>query len=570
MYPVSEEFLKALEGETVHHIRGTLTDVTGAQTEITDSLTGNIRTESQCVDDSMQFGFGGMYVGTMECSLDLPYSMKDALKGGKVVLEFGAEVSSGIEWIPLGEWNITDCPRDSGNKIRLSCSDNLSKLLVDTEARLQSFVGVISVKTLMKHVTELTGVEFAQTVEELQALTGFDLSTGFWATSYGATAWAEVKSIAQIIGGFAFANREGKIEFRRLDRTTPVLTIGADRRKNISLEEYTYTVRGVRYTDAQGYSVTYSIDGADESGAVNGFSDCLFVWETDEDTDSQYRYYLGKIAPNLQRVSFTPGTVDYYGNPALDVGDYIMITGGTAQHSGDVPFLICCNTWQFRAPQTLTACGFSEAGASGVSSGGSKESQQIRTVNITKSIVNVPLLDYPGELFSKEERTIARGGFSVRAQTCCYLEIGAVILGEDTENARISVYYDGAVQSFRPIMTVHEGEYTTLHFQVPLTAEPGTHAVEVNASGTCIAELVSSYVWGQNITEVYPEPTDTEDYIYEISGGTAEIVEYIGKSNSPEIPQYFEGAKTTKIGSLAFAYSTVENVYIPDGVTEIE
>lgn len=91
-----------METETVHHIRGTLTDITGAETTITDALCGEMRTDSQCVEDSGQFGFGGMYVGTMECSLDLPYSMKDELKGGTTTLDFGAETSSGIEWIPLG------------------------------------------------------------------------------------------------------------------------------------------------------------------------------------------------------------------------------------------------------------------------------------------------------------------------------------------------------------------------------------------------------------------------------------------------------------------------------------
>lgn len=573
MYPVSSEFLAALENETVHHIRGRIMDISGAVTEIADSLTGNIRTEYQCVTDSMQFGFGGMYVGTVECSLDLPYSMKDSLKGGLIRLEFGAEITSTYtEWIPLGLWEITDCTRESG-KLKISGMDMLKKLQAETEPRLQSYVGVLRVETLMKHVTELAGVQFAQTIDELSELAGWNVGTATWATRYGATAWAEVKAIAQIMGCFAFANRDGKIEFRRLDNTATVLTIPADRRHKCTLEEYTYSVKGVKYTDSQGYSVTQYIDGADEAGAVAGFSDCLLVWETGDEgyRDAQYKSFIGRITPNLKNISYTPGTIEYYGNPALEPGDYVMLTGGTAEYSGDVPFLICCNTWQFRAPQTLTASGFSESGAdSGSAVSNSKEAQQIRSVNITKSIVNVPLLDYAGELFPEDERIIARGGFSCRAQTCCYIVLNTVFYGTETDCTYITAYVDEVAQSFRPTLTVREGEYSAVSFQIPVIAEPGVHTVEVGAYGSCSTEQIEAYVWGQNLTEVYPEPTGTEDYIYEISGGETEIIEYIGQSNSPEIPQSFEGAQTTKIGSNAFTYSTVENVYIPDGVVEIE
>lgn len=568
MYPVSEGFIAAMGREAVQHIRGVLTDVTRGETEITDKLCGDIRTESQCMDTT-QFGFGGMYVGTLECSLDLPYSMKDELKGGTVYLEFGVETSGGIEWIPLGIWNITECTRDSADRIKLSGMDNLSRLLTDTETKLRSYVGVVHIETLMKHVTSLTGVEFAQTIEELEELSGRQLRSGIWATGYGATAWAEVKSIAQILGSFAFANREGRIEFRRLDNTNPVITVTADRRHSAQLEEYTYRVRGVKYTDTQGYTVQSDISGADPYGGVPGFSDCILVWETDGDfRDPQYRIYLDKIAPYLKNVEFTPGTVDYYGNPALDVGDYVTVSGGAAQHSGDVPFLICSSSWQFRGPQTLTAYGFSETGTEDISST-SKETEQIRTVNITKSIVTVELLDYPGELFGVE-RTAAKGGFSCRAQTCCFLEFSAALVGEETGNIEISVYFDGVVQTFRPIFTVREGEYAAQHFTLPLSSTADTHTVEITALGECSLEQISAYVWGQNITEVCPEPTGEEDYIYTVSGSTAKVVGYIGESLSPEIPEKLGGAAVTKLGALAFTYSDVEYVYIPDGVTEIE
>lgn len=584
----------------MHHIRGRLTDITGGETELTEALCGDIRTDSQCVEDVNSFNFGGMYVGTMECSLDLPYSMKDELKGGTITLDFGAETSAGVEWIPLGVWTVTECSRDSSDRIRLTGTDSLDRLRVATEPEKKQFVGVVMVYKLMEHVTKLTGVQFAQTIAELEELSGLNLGH-WWATHYGETAWHEVKSIAQLFGCFAFANREGKIEFRRLDRTTPALEIGADRRHSAQLEEYTYSVRGVKYTDSYGQTVTLTegfacaekygyrdedsqsddtycevrrrslsgFGGASDSGAILSFSDCLLVWETADDPNAMYTRYLDNIRPNLLGVEFTPGTVDYYGNPALDVGDYVKISGGAAMHSGAVPFLICCNSWQFRGPQTLTASGFSEVGSGGSSQSISREAEQLRTVNITKSVKFIAADVSPGELFDSE-RTVAQADFSVKTQTYCFLECSLTVYGTEVGTALLRTYINGELQAFQPIFTVREGEYITQHFSLPLNAEGGSHSVRISASGVGNVEQLSAYVWGQNIVEISTEPTGSDDYIYEVSDGKTKIIYYVGNSTVPEIPANLGEAPVTKIGVTAFSYSGVTNVYIPEGVTEIE
>lgn len=520
------------------------------------------------MNDSGQFGFGGMYVGEMECSLSLPYSMKDELKGGKIILDFGAETSAGIEWIPLGEWNITDCSRDVNDRVKLVCMDNLNLLKKNTESEKLKFVGVVSVEKLMKHVTSLTGVEFAQTPEELKELSGWNLETDIFATHYGQTAWDEVRAIAQILGCFAFANREGKVEFRRLDNSTPVLEIPAERRHKAALEEYTYSVRGIHYTDSDGYTVGQLFVGAKDNGAQLGFSDCLLVWETQDNPDEQYTTYLQKISPNIRNISFTPGTVDYYGNPALDVGDYVTISGGTARHSGSVPFLICRNEWKFRGPQTLTACGFSETGSDG-SSSVSRETEQIRSVSVAKTIKYISGTAFPGTLFA-EPRAVARLDFSSRTQTPVFLECSLVLSGGAEASAvYLYIYVNDVMQAYNPVFTVHAEEYTSVHFSLPLTVGGGTHSIEIKAVGEASAESISFYVWGQNIAEISSEETNEEDYIYAVSDGTAEIMYYIGDSTYPEIPSELGGFPVTKIAATAFSRSDITGVYIPEGVTEI-
>lgn len=515
----------------------------------------------------MRFNYGGMYVGTMECTLNLPYSMKDELKGGTVTLDFGAEASSGIEYIPLGVWTVNTCTRAQGDRVKLSCTDCLGKLLTDTEAAKKSFVGVVTVASLMKHVTALTGVQFAQTLEELEELTERNLDTEIFATHYGSTAWEEVRAIAQITGCFAFADREGRIAFRRLDNTSPVLTIPAERRHKSQLEEYTYTVRGLSYTDSWGVTVSRDISGAISSGAVLGLTDCMLVWDSADSPDTQYAYYLDKITPNIKDISFTPGEIEYYGNPALDVGDYVTLTGGTAEYSGETSFMICTNSWKFRGPQKLTCCGFSETGSDS-SGSASKETEQIRTVNVTKTIKYILAVTSEGTIFP-ETRQLARIDFSARSQTPVFMEC-TILLGADvTSNVYLYVKFDDALQTFVPVQTVREGEYTTCHYSLPLTAAGGTHSIVLSASGDARAESISCCVWGQNIAEISPQPTESTEYIYLIEDGEAEIIYYIGDKTFPEIPSQLEGASVTSIAATAFDYSDITAVYIPDGVTEI-
>ncbi len=568
MYPVSKEFLSAIEHGAVQHIRGGITKVNGDEFAVTEGLCGTISIETQCVTDANQFGFGGMYAGKMECGLDLPYSMKNELLGGTAVLESGVETSNGIEWIPLGIWNITGCIRNEANSIKLTCMDNLIKLQKDTEPEKLKFVGVVTVYELMRHVTKLTGVEFAQSITELSELSGWRFDTDIFTSHYGKTAWEEVSAIAQATGCFAFANRQGKIEFRRLDRTEPVIEITADQRFSAQLEEYVYSIHGVKYTDSTGFTSQKIIPGTRSGGAVPGFSDCMLVFES-EDTDSgQYLYYLEKIAANLAAVSFTPGTVEYYGNPALDVGDYVKITGGTAVHSGEVSFLICCNFWQFRAPQTLTACGFSESGSDS-SSSASNGSGIMQTVNVSKSVKSLDFTHYPGELFAYE-RTAAQLKFSCRNETYCFLECSMNLYGESTENAVISVYFDSILQTFQPVFTMRKNEYFSHHFSLPFICKPGTHTVEIAASGICGLDKISAFLWGQNISEICAENTGEEDYIYSVQNKSTTVVEYVGSSLFPEIPDALGGAPVRTIGSYSFIDSDIEYAYIPPGVTEIE
>ena len=111
------------------------------------------------------------------------------------------------------------------------------------------------------------------------------------------------------------------------------------------ISECRYQVDSVSYTDSFGVTVS-----ASESSTVKttlGFSDNRYMWDTDEDPYKQYRRPLSRIINHFRNFSWYPGTVEYYGNPALDLGDIVTIEDGVAGSRSSVKFLITAILNQF-------------------------------------------------------------------------------------------------------------------------------------------------------------------------------------------------------------------------------
>ena len=562
MYQISSAFREALYNQgRVHRIRGSLTELSGTVIDLTDKICNDqVTIRKQCVSDEQRFGVGQLYTGALEMTIELDIENREELRGGEITLEFGVV---GIdEWIPLGVWKVTDPQRSTQNLIKLKAADTISRLDVPIS---DPYVGTVYMSGMMRKVTELTGVEFAQTAEQIMALTSAPEDYEPWGSNFPATCRAVVSAIAEYIGGIAYADRRGRIAFRRLG-TAPVLTIPAALRHSAQLGEYSCGVRGVSFKDQYGYIYTTPIQGAQVGAELCPMiTDNPFIWDTfsESQRDRQYAYGLRYAAEGLAALpDWVPGEVDYYGNPALDLGDMVEITGGINGERTTL-FLITSDSWQFRGPQRLISAGAGDSAASGSSSGGA--SSVMTTINLTKTLTAVPLLSYEGELFPRL-RTVARGGFSVRNETIVFVELTANLTGES--DTKLHVLYDGVKQ------TVHSRETapqrSTVSYSVQLTAQQGIHTIEVEASGDAVLERITALVWGQDITSVQPEYSSASDYEYRVIEGAATIDRYIGTGIMPQIPDSLGGAPVRVIGGNSFTTSDVECVYIPDGVEVIE
>ncbi|MDE7363330.1 MAG: hypothetical protein K2N27_00355, partial [Ruminococcus sp.] len=165
---------------------------------------------------------------------------------------------------------------------------------------------------------------------------------------------------------------------------------------------------------------------------------------------------------------------------------------------------------------------------------------------------------------------VASGQFSVREETTVFADITLNIRGMSDSEIEVNLFFDDIRQPSFFIGKIKEDEPLTVHLSSHKTVLNGIHKAEVKLSENCEILGNSSYLWGQNIAEIQPEPTFAKDYRYIISGNSVTITKYIGTGTNIAVPSKIEGVAVKKIGSGAFSETAVESVKIPHGVEEIE
>lgn len=559
MYEVRSEFRTAmLSGDVRHRIRGVITDVTGSDISICEEIGENVRIEQQCTTDTDVFAVGQLYTGTVELMLlGADELQRETLRGGTVTLEFGLEGHD--EWVPLGIWNITDPQRGSENSIMIKGVDNTSKLDVE----IPVFVGHVKMTDRIRMIKKLTGLEFAQTAEELSALAGADItSNDVFGTSYCPTCRAEVCAIAEFIGGIAFIDREGRIAFRRFGDNAGEYVVPASRRFRADLSEYSFKVTAVSYSEDGKTATTPEAPGEDANTRaclpLNGYPYAQYINESDI-ADA-----LMRVRDNLASAGvWVPGSFDYAGDPTIDLGDRVYLTGGVTGEA-QTAFIVTGQTWQFRGPQTLISAGAGESAGSYNSGGGSAGGGGSSTTVIQSQTKLIELDSFPQELSTKLA-VIADGVFACRKKTVAAFSAMVNAVGTTDSELAVHLLVDDVMQTAYAEETISYGEKRTVCLSAAVTIEGGSHTVSVEARGGALIERIVASVYGA-IDEYCGEPTFDSDYLYHDDT----VDKYIGSSIVPAIPEKLGENDVKVIGGGSFEESEITYAYVPDGAETIE
>ena len=175
-----------------------------------------------------------------------------------------------------------------------------------------------------------------------------------------------------------------------------------------------------------------------------------------------------------------------------------------------------------------------------------------------------------GALF-ETYRIVGNLGAKANDITNCVLYVNCNMNTSTDGEAEFMVEVNGSTHSFSPKTSLVTNEYKYLSFQIPIVLASGANEVYVYAKGVGNVLSMETFIGGHGI-EAYAvyDPTGDNDYIYNTSSNTSNVIYYIGDSIRPRMPLTLSNKAIDKLYATAFNYTDVQAVYIPEGITEIE
>lgn len=220
----------------------------------------------------------------------------------------------GAESIPLGVFYIKEIKRDRNAKTtKIKCQDKMMYLneLYKTNlafpAKIRDVIQDISDKVKMEFVP--THISYNKEVQKLEKVSYREM------LSY----------LAQIEGCFVVFDRYGKLEFRKFNRTQEKITKNNYFLSGLVVNDVEYKLNGIT-ADLKNKKKTILASGSAVGNQIN-IANPLMKQD-----------YLDEVYTYLKQFVFKPYTINWQGNPALEVGDFLQIEVANGQYIG-VPIL---------------------------------------------------------------------------------------------------------------------------------------------------------------------------------------------------------------------------------------
>ena len=322
MYPVSEAFLQAVQGNTrKYYWTGKITTVTGVEYAFTqeDIVKGSGYITAQCCGNS-EIELGAVYAAEMGISLFLDidrYTLEDA----KVELTYHLRLADGsYEAVPMGLFEVSEANR-TAHVLELKAYDYMLRFDRD----FNGFETIGTAYGMMALCSTACGVELAQSQAEIEALPNGSELLSIYPENDIETYRDVLYFTAQVLGGFFCINREGKLEFRQYGNT-PVMEILQKHRFSSSFSDFVTRYTAVSSTNLRTQTAEYYALEEDDGLTMNLGINPLLQFGLEETRAELCR----NILTALSVVNYVPFDSDTIGNPALDLGDVLTFSGGQA------------------------------------------------------------------------------------------------------------------------------------------------------------------------------------------------------------------------------------------------
>ena len=353
MYSVSQAY------RTAHNKRVTNTRITGTITSVLGIVTpfSNINLNastfginSKCVSNS-EFELGSVYAAELTMTLKTDID-RYTLYGAKVKPYFAIQLEDkSWEELPLGEYIISEANR-VGSLISIKAYDRMTDLSSDEYLLTDNADG--SPFQLLTLVSELTGIELANTEEEIQLMPNGMTTIGYDSSDamVPATPRELLSYVAAWLAGFAYINEVGKLAIKQFSSGVNYRLPSA-KKSSTSISDYSIKYDGVRLTLDDLVYLELVEEGA--TGQILDLKPSPFFENgTEETIRAAMRAILNKITP----VRFIPLEVTQIGpDPSIQLGDLVEVEGIGKEAGTFFQAYVMSYNWKFRGTHTVSCLG---------------------------------------------------------------------------------------------------------------------------------------------------------------------------------------------------------------------
>lgn len=360
MYTTSSAYKTAMRSNSrpYNTVYGTITLTDGSTVTIDGSVmpTNSITISSQCVDGE-ELMFGGVYSKELKLSIITSrdrYVFFDATIELYFKVQIGTSNNQPVyETIPLGIFTVVDADRNQ-DIVSLTADDNL--MLLDGGIGANLITG--NIWNIFQRIATDTGITLAFDEEDLSDFINstyqLDISSEQGINSYRDV----VKILCQLMGCFAYADREGQLALKQYSMEPDLSLTTSDWFSFVPADYYSNYI-GLSVTGMAGTFSKYSED-LSEVGNVMIIEDAP-AWDMGSEQSLQdrvdnlfdYLYELTNFPEGGSDNRYTPGSLEMPSDPSFDCGDRLLLTN----RKGAYQFIITSIEWKFHQGMTLTSDG---------------------------------------------------------------------------------------------------------------------------------------------------------------------------------------------------------------------
>lgn len=325
MYPVSEAFLEAVQENTrKFYWSGRITTKAGTVYEFNngDIVKGSGYISSQCCGSS-EIEIGTVYAAEMGITL---YSGIDryTLEDARIELFYHLRVAGGtFEQVPMGVFEVSEANRTL-HCLEIKAYDYMLRF----EKNFNGFETVGNAYAFLALCCKACDVELSQTQAEIEAMSNGSELLSVYTENDIETYRDVLYYVGQVLGGFFCINREGKLELRKYGNE-PVVTVSSRQRFSSSFSDFITRYTAISSTNIRTQVAEYYALEQDDGLTMNLGINPLLQFGLEETRKT----LLEHILADLSVIRYVPFDSDTIGNPALDLGDVLVFSGGHADEN---------------------------------------------------------------------------------------------------------------------------------------------------------------------------------------------------------------------------------------------